>query len=148
MLQNIKQTRGGFTLVEIMIVVAIIALLATLATPNIMRARMRAQASSVKTQLSQIDAAIDQWAIEKNKKTDDPVVVKELAPYVKANSTLADQLNDGTVKDVLGSTIDIASVKVGGTLAVPADTVTALKTVTTDVDANYWKPFAATTSGS
>jgi len=143
MLQNIKKSRGGFTLVEIMIVVAIIALLATLATPNIMRARLRAQASAVKTELSQIDAAIDQWALEKNKKTGDAITITDLAAYVKSNSTLATQLAAGAVTDALTNAITIKNV--GDTLAVPTDTATALKAVTTDVDANYWKPFTSGT---
>ena len=137
MLQNIKQTRGGFTLVEIMIVVAIIALLATLAAPNIMRARLRAQASAVKADLTQIDAAIDQWAIEKNKKTDDVPTATDLAPYVKANSRLGSALTSGSFIDALNNVIT-DGIKVGGTLQVPTASGSALSTVT---DADFWKPF-------
>ena len=43
MLQKLNKNRGGFTLVEIMIVVAIIALLAAIAVPNFLRARKRSQ---------------------------------------------------------------------------------------------------------
>ena len=63
---NSKRT-GGFTLVEIMIVVAIIALLAAIAVPNFLRARKRSQATRVLEDLRMIDSAIDQYAIETNK---------------------------------------------------------------------------------
>ena len=56
--------RAGFTLVEIMIVVGVIALLAALALPGMLRARKRAQASRVKDDLRLIEAAVDQYAIE------------------------------------------------------------------------------------
>ena len=51
----------AFTLVEIMIVVAIIALLAAIAVPGFMRARKRSQASRILTDLRLIDSAIDQY---------------------------------------------------------------------------------------
>ena len=86
MLQNLNSRRGGFTLVEIMIVVAIIALLATFAVPSFMRARLRTQATACKEDLRQIDQAVDQWAMEKNKKTGDAVTVTDLAAYIKANT--------------------------------------------------------------
>ncbi len=56
--------RAGFTLVEIMIVVGVIALLAALALPGMLRARKRAQASRIKDDLRLIEAAVDQYAIE------------------------------------------------------------------------------------
>src|SRR6201993_4074531 len=62
-----------FTLVEIIIVVAIIALLAAIAVPGFLRARKRSQASRILNDLRLIDSAVDQYAIEKNKKTNDPV---------------------------------------------------------------------------
>ena len=66
MLQKLNKNRGGFTLVEIMIVVAIIALLAAIAVPNFLRARKRSQATRILEDLRQIDSAIDQYAIEEN----------------------------------------------------------------------------------
>ncbi len=54
----------GFTLVEIMIVVAIIALLAAIAVPGFLRARKRSQASRILNDLRMIDSAVDQYAIE------------------------------------------------------------------------------------
>ena len=54
----------GFTLVEIMIVVAIIGLLATIAIPNFVRARMQAHRTACINNLRQIDSAKQTWAME------------------------------------------------------------------------------------
>ncbi len=69
MLNKLSNRRGGFTLVEIMIVVAIIALLAAIAVPGFLRARKRSQASRIINDLRLIDSAVDQYAIETNKQS-------------------------------------------------------------------------------
>lgn len=67
-----KQLRqAGFTLVEIMIVVAIIGLLAAIAIPNFVKARNTAQSNACINNMRQIDSAIQQWALEKGKKDTD-----------------------------------------------------------------------------
>jgi prepilin-type N-terminal cleavage/methylation domain-containing protein len=143
MLQNLNSRRGGFTLVEIMIVVAIIALLATFAVPSFMRARLRTQATACKEDLRQVDQAIDQWAMEKNHKNGDAVTVADLAAYLKAGTPLYNSLLTGTPLDTLGSTIVVPAV--GTPLSVPAATATATTTV---ADATFWSPFALTTGSN
>ena len=90
--------RGGFTLVEIMIVVAIIALLAAIAVPNFLRARKRSQATRMLEDLRVIDSAMDQYAIETNRGSGDTVVWADLQKYFKNGSVLYN--SNGT--DMLG----------------------------------------------
>ncbi|HSI12544.1 MAG TPA: prepilin-type N-terminal cleavage/methylation domain-containing protein [Chthoniobacter sp.] len=80
--------RQGFTLLEIMIVVAIIAMLAAIATSNMIRARKRAQAAKVIDDLRMIDGAIDQYAVENNKKEGDIAAFSDLQPYLKRMNKL------------------------------------------------------------
>jgi len=80
--------RKAFTLVEIMIVVAIIALLAAIAVPGFLRARKRSQASRILNDLRMIDSAVDQYAVETNRKSNDPVAITDWTNYVKKGSSL------------------------------------------------------------
>jgi len=99
MINKRKGNAGGFTLVEIMIVVAIIALLAAIAVPNFLRARKRSQATRILEDLRLIDAAVDQYAIEHNKSTNDLAVWVDVQPYLKAGS----QLYNSGGKDLFGA---------------------------------------------
>ena len=78
----------GFTLVEIMIVVAIIALLAAIAVPGFMRARKWSQASRILNDLRAIDSAVDQYAIETNRTTGFSVATADWTSYLKTNTRL------------------------------------------------------------
>jgi prepilin-type N-terminal cleavage/methylation domain-containing protein len=94
MLMKLNKKRGGFTLVEIMIVVAIIALLAAIAVPGFLRARKRSQASRVINDLRLIDSAVDQYAIENNKATGAVVNSADWSIYMKRGSALYNTGND------------------------------------------------------
>jgi prepilin-type N-terminal cleavage/methylation domain-containing protein len=88
MLRKLNKKHAGFTLVEIMIVVAIIALLAAIAVPGFLRARKRSQASKILNDLRMIDGAVDQYAIETNRTTGFSVGVTDWTKYVKKDSIL------------------------------------------------------------
>lgn len=131
MLNKLNKRRGGFTLVEIMIVVAIIALLAAIAVPGFLRARKRSQASRIINDLRLIDSAIDQYAIETNKKSGDAVNTVDWTNYLKKNTNLWT-----TGKDILGN--DYGAQVVDTLPKVPASSKTALSDVT---DATFWSPY-------
>lgn len=74
--------KAGFTLVEIMIVVAIIGLLAAIAIPNFVKARQSSQVNACINNLRQIDAAKQQWALEKGKTSADAPAPADVLLYV------------------------------------------------------------------
>ncbi len=85
-MKTLTTRKSGFTLVEIMIVVAIIGLLAAIAIPNFVKARDKAQKNACIANLKQIDSATEQWALEAKKKTGDGTTESEIVQYLK-NST-------------------------------------------------------------
>jgi prepilin-type N-terminal cleavage/methylation domain-containing protein len=84
---NIRTPRGsGFTLVEIMIVVAIIGLLAAIAIPNFVRARTTSQQKTCINNLRQIDGAAQTWALENRKGPADTYALDTIKPYIRLDS--------------------------------------------------------------
>ena len=123
--------RGGFTLVEIMIVVAIIALLAAIAVPGFLRARKRSQAAKVLNDLRMIDAAVDQYAIETSKVTGSSVAVTDWTNYVKKDTTLYTSGQDLFGEDYGPQTVDTLP-------KVPANAWSTLSDV---ADTSFWSPY-------
>jgi prepilin-type N-terminal cleavage/methylation domain-containing protein len=128
---NRNQSRRAFTLVEIMIVVAIIALLAAIAVPGFLRARKRSQASRILNDLRMIDSAVDQYAIETNRKTGDAVAVVDWTNYLKKGSSL---YNSG--KSLLGT--DYGPQTVDTIPTVPSADLAVLSDV---AGTGFWSPY-------
>ena len=131
MLNKLNKRRAGFTLVEIMIVVAIIALLAAIAVPGFLRARKRSQASRILNDLRLIDAAVDQYAIETNHRTGDTVGVTDWTNYLKKDTLLYN-----TATSLLGSAYGVQTV----------DTIPRVPTTDYDVlsdvaGTGFWSPY-------
>jgi prepilin-type N-terminal cleavage/methylation domain-containing protein len=133
MLRKLNTKRGGFTLVEIMIVVAIIALLAAIAVPNFLRSRKRSQATQVLEDLRLIDSAVDQYAIENNKKEGDTLAWSDVQAYLKTGSRL--EASGGT--DILGNSFG-ATFTVDTIPVVPSATYGALSDV---APSTFWTPY-------
>lgn len=126
-----KTEPAGFTLVEIMIAVAIIALLAAIVVPSFLRARKRSQAAAVKNDLRLIDAAMAQYAMETNKQTGAAIQVDDWLDYIKKDINLYD-----TAQDLFGN--DYGDQIVDSLPEVPASTYDALSDVADD---DFWLPY-------
>jgi len=81
-----NKNKSGFTLVEIMIVVAIIGLLAAIAIPNFVRARTTSQQNACINNLRQIDGAVQQWALENKASSGQTVSLGQVKPYIKPDA--------------------------------------------------------------
>ena len=129
---KLKRRPRGFTLVEIMIVVAIIALLASIAVPGFLRARKRAQASRVLNDLRHLDGAIDQYALETNKPGDFLATFTDLRVYLKDGGALYN-----TGNDIFGNQYGPAFT-VDSPPKVPPNTWAALSDV---ASTDFWSPY-------
>ena len=131
MFKKLQTKHAGFTLVEIMIVVAIIALLAAIAVPGFLRARKRSQASRILNDLRMIDSAVDQYAIETNRKTGDVVKVTDWTNYLKKDSLL---YNNG--KSLLGTAYGDQTVD-----TIPQVPTSDLAVLSDVASTGFWSPY-------
>lgn len=126
--------RSGFTLVELMIVISIIALLAAIAVPNFLRARKRAQATRIMDDLRLIDGAIDLYAAENRKSAGDAAAWEDLQPYLKKNMVL---YNSSGI-DLLGNSFNGGAFSVDGVPKVHSRSYASLSDVAAP---DFWSPF-------
>ena len=131
MLQKLNKKQGGFTLVEIMIVVAIIALLAAIAVPNFLRARKRSQATRILEDLRLLDSAGDQYAIETNKTSGNNPALGDLKNYLKTGTTLYN-----TGNDIFGDSYGPFTVD-----SIPQVPTSAFNAQSDVAPASYWSPY-------
>jgi prepilin-type N-terminal cleavage/methylation domain-containing protein len=124
-------SNAGFTLVEIMVVVAIIALLAAVIVPGLIRARKRAQATRVLNDLRLIEAAVDQYAVETGRTSGANPIFVDIQRYFKVNTLLY-----STGKDLFGN--DFGPFTVDSIPMIPPSTKDALSDV---VDSEFWSPY-------
>jgi prepilin-type N-terminal cleavage/methylation domain-containing protein len=140
MLRKLNTKHAGFTLVEIMIVVAIIALLAAIAVPNFLRSRKRSQATQILEDLRILDSATDQYAIETNKTSTAAVAWTDVQNYMKTGTRLYASGN----ADILGNPYGITG---GGTPFV-VDTptrfsLTSFNALSDVAPSSFWSPYVA-----
>ena len=131
MIRKLQTKHAGFTLVEIMIVVAIIALLAAIAVPGFLRARKRSQASKILNDLRMIDGAIDQYAIETARKSGDIVAVADWTNYLKKDTALYRTGQDLFGDDYGAQTVD----------TVPQVPTSALTNLSDVAGTGFWSPY-------
>jgi prepilin-type N-terminal cleavage/methylation domain-containing protein len=131
MFQQIQRKRGGFTLVEIMIVVAILGLLSAIAVPNWLRARKRTQATRILDDLRELDHAVDEYAIDSSKTTGVNPTWDDIKVYVKQGSNLYT-----TGEDLFGDSY--GPFTVDSLVQVPA---AAFETLSDVAPASFWAPY-------
>jgi prepilin-type N-terminal cleavage/methylation domain-containing protein len=106
------RSMSGFTLIEIMLVVGIIGLLCAIVIPEFLKARRRSQATVVLQELKKVQASIDTWALENNKRDTDVVAWNDIRDQLKENTVLynrngRDLLNHLFVFSSVGSGVKV-----------------------------------------
>jgi prepilin-type N-terminal cleavage/methylation domain-containing protein len=126
-----RRFQAAFTLVEIMIVVAVIALLAAIAVPGFLRARKRSQAARILNDLRFIDSAVDQYALETSRAGGAPVAISDWTSYLKKNTSLY-----LTGADIFGNAYGPQTVD-----SLPAVAPSARIALSDVADTSFWSPY-------
>jgi prepilin-type N-terminal cleavage/methylation domain-containing protein len=101
---TLTRDNRGFTLVEIMIVVAIIGLLAALSIPAFVKARKQSQGRRILNDCRQMDSAINQWALETGQTDGNSIDTVASQTYLKTTWNTIDLLGNSYNLTVIGST--------------------------------------------
>lgn len=88
--------KSGFTLIEVMVVVAILGLLAAVGIPSMMNAYQNSLNKAAEINITNVEAAIDQWAVINNKRPGDAVAFADIKDFLGANVKTIDDLKVGT----------------------------------------------------
>jgi prepilin-type N-terminal cleavage/methylation domain-containing protein len=131
MIQKIQSRRGGFTLVEIMVVVGVIGIIAAIAIPNWVRARKRTQATRILEDLRNLDHAVDQYAIDNSKSALMNPTFADLQGYIKQGTDLYE-----TGEDLFGDSY--GPFTVDSTVQVPTGAYQSLSDV---APSSFWSPY-------
>jgi len=131
----LRISRRGFTLIEIMIVVAILTITATIAVPNWLRARKRSQATRILGDLRILDQAIEIYSIEHNRSGAETVGAADFdyfRRYLKNGITLYTSLPN----DFFGNPFTMATLS-----AVPKISATTFNALSDVAPLDFWSPY-------
>lgn len=127
----------GFSLIEVMVVVAIIGLLAAISVPNVLRSRKRSQAAHVLEDLRMLSSAVDQYALETGRAAGFIVHWSDVQQYIKTDTRLYSSPGTDTLGNAFGSS---GNFSVDEPLKFSRDTFNALSDVAT---VEFWSPYEA-----
>jgi prepilin-type N-terminal cleavage/methylation domain-containing protein len=96
-------SQTGFTLIEIMIVVAIIGVVSAIAVPNYVKARTSSQVKACIANLKQINGVKSQWAIENKKGDNDTPLTSDLTAYLQGGMPVCPANGTYTIRRVASS---------------------------------------------
>lgn len=129
---KIAKTRAGFSLIEIILVVAIIAMMIAIIIPGALQSRKHGRAVAVRSELKLLDTALQQYALQTGRQAGASATFGDLKKYLDPNSHLA--RSNGT--DLLGH--PFGTFTIGNPVAVPAATADELGGV---VDPAFWADY-------